>query len=98
MTYTITSAIHAAAKKLGVEVKVSTVKGKKLDAFKNGKKIRSFGALGYGDYHVFLREKGKEFAEMKKRAYWSRHQKDANNKFAPDGELSAGYLAAHILW
>lgn len=98
--YVITPAIRDAAKKIGVEVKPSTVKGKKLDAFdaKTGAKIRSFGANGYGDYHMFLRDKGKEYAEKRRKAYWTRHAKDANVKYAPDGKLSAGFLAAHVLW
>ena len=98
--YLITPAIKAAAAKQGVVVRLSTTTGKKLDAIdpKTGSKIRAFGALGYGDYHVFLRTKGWVYAEAKRKAYWSRHARDARNKYARDGRLSAGWLAAHILW
>lgn len=99
MSYQITPAIRRAAERLGVTVKASTVKGKKLDAFdKDGRKIRSFGAAGMADYHVWKRTHGLEHAERRRKAYWSRHAKDANVKYAPDGNLSAGYLAARILW
>ena len=38
------------AKKLGVDVKASTRKHKKLDVFKNGKKVASIGDVRYSDY------------------------------------------------
>ena len=49
MSYTITAYTRRQAKKLGVKVKLSTRKGKKIDVFnKDGKKLASVGALGYG--------------------------------------------------
>lgn len=98
MTYTITPAIRAAARRCGVEVRPSATKGKKLDAYIGERKIRSFGASGYGDYHIFQRTHGKEYADKKRQQYWTRHAKDAAVKYAPDGKLSAGWLAARILW
>ena len=50
MPYIIKSYTKTQARKLGVVVKPSKVKGKKIDVFKNGKKIASVGALGYSDY------------------------------------------------
>ena len=41
MSYTITAYTRARAKKLGVQVKLSKNKKKKLDVFKNGKKVGS---------------------------------------------------------
>mgnify|MGYP003642802906 CR=1 FL=1 len=35
------------AKKIGVTVKISGLKGKKLDVFKKGVKVASVGAIGY---------------------------------------------------
>jgi len=50
MPYKITSYTKQQAKKLGVTVKPSTVKGKKLDVYnKKGEKVASIGALGMGD-------------------------------------------------
>ena len=41
MPYKITAYTKRQAKKLGVEVKLSKTKGKKIDVFKKGKKVAS---------------------------------------------------------
>ena len=69
MAYTITNYTRQQAKKYGVVVKPSSVKGKKIDVFKNGKKVASVGALGYGDYPTYMRTKGKEYAEKRRKSY-----------------------------
>ena len=63
MAYIITKYTKAQAKKIGVIVKLSGTKGKKIDVFKGGKKVASVGAIGYGDYPTFLKSKGKKYAE-----------------------------------
>lgn len=73
------------AKKLGVEVKVSTVKNKKLDVYKNGDKVASIGDVRYGD---FLQTGDKQ----KQKNYKSRHQKNRTKVG------TAGYYADKILW
>ena len=80
------------AKKLGVEIKPSKLKGKKIDVFKNGKKIASIGAVGYGDFATFKQFKGNEFALKRQKAYKKRHQKYRTKK----GTNS--YYADKILW
>lgn len=90
--YEITSYSQEQAKRLGVTIKPSTNKKKKIDVFKNGEKIASIGAIGYGDFGVFLKEKGKEYAEKRRKAYKSRHEKDRHIKG------TAGYYADKILW
>tara|TARA_Y100000114_G_scaffold153556_2_gene173760 strand:- start:315 stop:590 length:276 start_codon:yes stop_codon:yes gene_type:complete len=80
------------AKKIGVTIKPSTRKGKKIDVFKDGKKIASVGALGYGDYATFLKEKGREFADNRRRLYKIRHEKNRKKV----GTNS--YYADQILW
>jgi hypothetical protein len=80
MAYRITKYTRDQAKKLGVEVKASTVKGKKIDVFKNGKKVASVGAIGYSDYPTYIREKGKEYADERRRLYKKRHNKDRNKR------------------
>ena len=78
---------------MGVTIKPSTVDGKKIDVFnKQGKKLASIGALGYGDYPTFWNEKGKEYADKKRKAYKSRHAKDRVVRG------TAGYYADKILW
>lgn len=90
--YQITDYSYKKAKKLNVDIKPSVEKGKKIDVFKNGKKIASIGALGMGDYPTYIREKGLAYANERRRLYRLRHKNDLNNK---DG---AGYWASEILW
>ncbi len=92
MSYIITAHTRREAKKLGVVVKVSSNKKKKLDVFKNGKKVASIGARGMGDFGTFLREKGKEFADKRRKAYKSRHAKNLKVVGSP------GYYANKLLW
>jgi hypothetical protein len=79
--YTITNYTKQQAKKLGVIVQPSSVKGKKIDVFKNGKKVASVGAIGYLDYPTYLKEKGKVYADSRRKLYKIRHSKDRNVKF-----------------
>jgi hypothetical protein len=93
MPYKITSYTKQQAKKLGVTVKPSKVKGKKLDVFnKKGEKLASIGALGMGDYPTFMRTKGKDYAEVRRRLYKDRHEKDRHKRG------TAGYFADKLLW
>ena len=75
MSYQIKPAQRRRAKAIGTTIKPSKVKGKKLDVFKGDKKVASIGALGMGDYETFKKEKGLEFANKRRKAYKSRHQK-----------------------
>jgi hypothetical protein len=90
--YHITEYTYKQAKKLGVEVKHSKTKGKKLDVFKDGKKVASIGAKGMNDYPTYIRKFGKEFADVRRRLYKIRHKKDRNVKG------TAGYYADKLLW
>jgi hypothetical protein len=97
MPYKITNYTTNQAKKLGVKVKQSTRKGKKIDVYKNGRKVASVGALGYADYPTFksMEQKGlipKGTAEQRRKNYKSRHAKDRKVKG------SAGYYADQLLW
>jgi len=92
MSYSITAYTRARAKVLGVSVKRSTNKKKKIDVFKNGKKVASVGAIGYGDFPTFKKTKGKEYADKRRIAYKKRHQKYRTIK----GTNS--YYADQLLW
>jgi hypothetical protein len=93
MSYRIKPYSFRQASKLGVEIKPSRVKGKKIDVFnKKGDKLASIGALGYGDYPTFWEQKGKEFADEKRRRYKMRHAKDRVVRGTP------GWFADKILW
>ena len=90
--YFITNYTKNQAKKLGVVVKKSKIKGKKIDVFKNEKKIASIGAIGYMDYPSYIKTKGKKYAEERRKLYKQRHNKDRNVKG------SNGYYADKLLW
>jgi hypothetical protein len=90
--YDITDYSYKKAKKLNVDIKPSVVKGKKIDVFKDNKKIASIGALGMGDYPTYIREKGLKYANERRRLYRLRHKDDLNNK------EGSGYWASEILW
>jgi hypothetical protein len=93
MAYKITSYTKRQAEKLGVTVKPSTVEGKKIDVFNSkGKKLASVGAIGYGDYPTFIKEKGKDYAESRRHLYKMRHEKDRHKRG------TAGYYADKLLW
>ena len=92
MSYTITNYTRRQAKRLGVTVKPSTRKGKKIDVFKDGKKVASIGALGMGDFPTFTKQKGIEFAKKRRKAYKQRHQKTRTKVGTPS------YYADQLLW
>ena len=93
--FKITKAHRDKAKKLGLSIKKSQVSGKKLDVFRNSKKIASIGALGYSDYQTYKRTDGKAYADKRRALYKQRHRREKKYK---DGKLTPGYLASKILW
>ena len=88
MTYTITDYTKKKAKEIDVEVKRSKNPKKKLDVYKDGELIASVGAIGYLDYPTYLLEKGKAYADKRRKLYYQRHQKDSLGE----------YLALWLLW
>ena len=90
--YKITNYSKEQAKKLNVDIKPSTRKNKKIDVFKNDKKISSIGDIRYDDYPTYIEKKGKQFAEKQRKLYKIRHKNDRNVKG------SNGYYADKILW
>ena len=90
--YTITKYTKDKAKKLGVIVKPSTNKKKKIDVFKDGKKIASVGAISYMDYPSYIKKIGKEKALIKRNAYKKRHENNRHKKG------SNGFYADKLLW
>ncbi|AGM15747.1 hypothetical protein PGVV14_0001 [Preplasmiviricota sp. Gezel-14T] len=85
MTQTNITLAKKNAAKIGVEVKVSTRKNKKLDVFKNGDKVASIGDKNYKDFLTH--------GDKKRQAnYLARHAKTRTIKGSPS------YYAAEILW
>ena len=63
----------------------------KIDVFDKSKNfITSIGGLGYKDYPTYLKEKGKEYADNRKKLYKIRHKKDLNT--------TRGKMSNLILW
>ena len=84
------------AKRLNVNIRYSENPKKKLDVFKDGKKLASIGATGYCDFISYLKaeKEGKfpqGYAEKRRKLYKIRH-KDENKPGTP------GFYALNILW
>ena len=97
MAYRIKTYTKNQAKKIGVTVKPSKTKGKKIDVFKKGVKVASVGAVGYNDYPTYmeLERKGKVekgTADKRRKLYKIRHKNDRSVK------NSNGYYADKLLW
>ena len=73
------------AKRLGVEVKRSSRKYKKLDVYKNGKKVASIGDKRYEDFNTHKNEKRRQL-------YKKRHENTRHVRGSPS------YYADRILW
>ena len=90
MTYKITDYSYKQAQKLGVQIKPSVKKNKKIDVFKGNKKIASIGDIRFFDFPSYLETKGKQYAEQRRKLYKIRHKKDLNS--------GNGYYSNKILW
>ena len=92
MKYLITDYTYQQAKKLGVEVKPSTKKNKKIDVFKDGKLISTIGDNRYADYPTYIKEKGLAYANKRRELYKVRHDKDRKKVG------TGGFFADKLLW
>jgi hypothetical protein len=90
--YQITDYSFNQAKRLGVQIRPSTNKEKKIDVLKNNKKIASIGASGMSDYPTYIKTKGKEYADNRRRLFNARFEKSSKIKDSP------AYFAKEILW
>ena len=86
--YVITGYTKQRAKEIGVQVKPSERKGKKIDVYRDGEYIDSIGAVAYSDYPTYMKEEGKAVADERRRLYHLRHTKNSL------GEL----LSRWLLW
>jgi hypothetical protein len=89
--YSITSYSYNQAKALGVKIKPSKTKNKKIDVYKNDKKVASIGDVRYKDYPTYMKE-DKDLAKERRALYKKRHRKDIDIVGSP------GYYANKILW
>lgn len=90
--YRITDYTKRKAKELNVDVKPSTNKNKKIDVYKNNKKIASIGSIKNLDYPSHISKNGLEYAHERRRLYRIRHSKNLKIKDSP------GFYANKLLW
>ena len=88
MLYTITNYTKQRAREMGVTVKPSRRKGKKIDVFKDGKYLDSIGDIAYKDYPTYIRTDGKVVADERRRLYHIRHKQHGLGE----------QLALQLLW
>ena len=92
MVYKILPYSYKRAKKLGVTIRPSHNRTKKIDVIKRGHVVASVGALGMNDYPTYWKKMGKTYANKRRRLYKIRHSKDRTRRG------TAGYYADQILW
>lgn len=90
--YKITEYTKKQAKLLGVQVKPSKNKSKKIDVIKNGDVIASVGSINYNDYPTYIIKNGLDYANKRRKLYKMRHEKDRHIK------NSNGFYADKLLW
>jgi hypothetical protein len=90
--YKITNYTFKQAKKIGVNVKPSTNKTKKIDVYRRNKKIASVGANGMNDFPTYIKKNGINYAKKRRQLYKMRHEKDRHTKW------TRGWLADKLLW
>ena len=92
--YKITEYTKDQADELGVVVKPSTKKNKKIDIFdkRDGQYITSVGQLGYMDYPTYLKQYGRQIADKRREAFYKRFGKKAEKPY------TNAFYASKLLW
>ena len=90
--YFISDYTYHKARRIGVEVKPSTIADKKLDVYKDGNKIASVGIIGAPDYPTYMALYGSAYAYGKKIDYLNRYKREIYSKW------SNRWLIYQLLW
>ena len=91
--YKISKYSYMKAESLGVKIKPSNNPKKKIDIYDyHNNFICSIGSYGMGDYEIYLKKYGIDYANERRRLYNIRHKKDMKRLGTP------GYYASKILW
>ena len=77
------------AKEIGVEIQPSTKGNFKLDVYSKGRLIASVGDRRYADFATYKETRGLAYANMRRAAYFRRHQSDKGLR---------GLLVKYLLW
>ena len=89
----ITSAIKCGPRQLlGLTVKISKDKLKKIDVYQDNVYIASIGDSRYNDYPNYIIICNKEYAHKRRNLYINRHKQNADLKY------SKQWLALNLLW
>ena len=73
--YEISPRTYKIAKQYGIEIEPSSRRFKKIDVYyKDGKYIASIGDIRFKDFHIYLKENGKAYANERARLYYLRHK------------------------
>ena len=89
--YQILPYSYQQAKRLGVFIRPSENPKKKIDVYKNDKKVASIGDPLFQDYPNYL-QKHKALANDRRRLYHARHKGNSDKVGSP------AYYASKILW
>lgn len=89
--YQILPYSYQQAKRLGVFITPSNNSNKKIDVYKNDKKVASIGDPLFQDYPNYL-QKDKTLANERRRLYHIRHKGDSDQVGTP------GWYSSRILW
>ena len=84
--------------KLGTDeysIRPSADKKKKIDVLLRNDVIASVGDPDLGDYPTFINEKGLEFANKRRDAFYSRFRRLPNIK---DGKITHIFWSRYLLW
>jgi len=76
-------------------IKLSEDPSKKIDVFLREKKITSIGDINLLDFPSFIEERGLEFANKRRDAFYSRFKRLPDIK---DGKIQAIWWTRFLLW
>ena len=74
--YEISPATYKAAKQYNLDIFPSKKPNKKIDVYRGGVYVGSVGDIRYKEYHIYLKQDGKQVAENRRRLFHLRTPKD----------------------
>jgi hypothetical protein len=75
--YEISPATYKAAKQYNLDIFPSKKLNKKIDVYRGGLYVGSVGDIRYKDYHIYLKQDGKQVANERRRLFHLRTPKDS---------------------
>ena len=78
-----------------ITIKPAENKTKKIDIFINNIKIATIGDNNYDDYPNYILKNGLDYANKRRKLYYTRHSKEADIK---DGKITPAWFSKYFLW